>query len=138
MNANAGPGQSLKRIADVQKQLHNLEEVKYARLQQKMTECRSAQDELSKALSNDDALHGLFVDVTVRRLKSLRQEEAKLAPEIEAQARVVLEHGGRLRNSERLKDELTVELRRIEEREELERLLEAGFAQALASSEQDR
>ena len=129
---------SLKRIADVQKQLHNLEEVKYARLQQRMAECRSAQDELSKVLSNDDALHGLFVDVTVRRLKSLRQEEAKLVPEIEAQARVVLEHGGRLRNSERLKDEVTVELRRVEEREELERLLEAGFAQALASSEQDR
>lgn len=129
---------SLKRIADVQKQLHNLEEVKYARLQQRLAECRSAQDELSKVLSNDDALHGLFVDVTVRRLKSLRQEEAKLTPEIEAQARVVLEHGGRLRNSERLKDEVTVELRRIEEREELERLLEAGFAQALASSEQDR
>jgi phage terminase small subunit len=129
---------SLKRIADVQKQLHNLEEVKYARLQQRMAECRSAQDELSKALSNDDALHGLFVDVTVRRLKSLRHEEAKLVPEMEAQARVVLEHGGRLRNSERLKEELTVELKRIEEREELERLLEAGFAQALASSEQDR
>lgn len=129
---------SLKRIADVQKQLHNLEEVKYARLQQRMAECRSAQEELSKALSNDDALHGLFVDVTVRRLKSLRQEEAKLALEMEAQARVVLEHGGRLRNSERLKDELTVELKRIEEREELERLLEAGFAQALASSEQDQ
>ncbi|WP_439542354.1 hypothetical protein [Hyphomicrobium sp.] len=129
---------SLKRIADVQKQLHNLEEVKYARLQQRLAECRSAQDALSNVLSNDDALHGLFVDVTVRRLKSLRQEEAKLAPEIEAQARVVLEHGGRLRNSERLKDEVTVELRRIEEREELERLLEAGFAQALASSKQDR
>lgn len=129
---------SLKRIADVQKQLHNLEEVKYVRLQQRLAECRSAQDELSNVLSNDDALHGLFVDVTVRRLKSLRQEEAKLAPEIEAQARVVLEHGGRLRNSERLKDEVTVELGRIEEREELERLLEAGFAQALASSKQDR
>jgi phage terminase small subunit len=129
---------SLKRIADVQKQLHNLEEVKYARLQQRMAECRAAQDELSNALSDDDALHGLFMDVTVRRLKSLRQEEAKLVPEIEAQARVVLEHGGRLRNSERLKDDLTVELRRVEEREELERLLEAGFAQTLASSEQDR
>ncbi|MBX9864280.1 MAG: hypothetical protein K2Y42_16195 [Hyphomicrobium sp.] len=129
---------SLTRIADVQKQLHNLEEVKYARLQQRMAECRAAQDELAKALSSDDALHGLFVDVTVRRLKSLRQEEAKLAPEIEAQARVVLEHGGRLRNSERLKDELTVELGRIEEREELELLLEARFAQNFASSEQDQ
>jgi hypothetical protein len=129
---------SLKRIADVQKQLHNLEEVKYARLQQRMAECSSAQEELSKALSNDDALHGLFVDVTVRRLKSLRQEEAKLKLEMEAQARVVLEHGGRLRNSERLKEELTVELKRIEEREELERLLEARFAQDVASSEQDQ
>src|SRR5262249_12777979 len=102
------------------------------------TQCQSEQGELTAALSGDGALHSLFMDVTVRRIKSLQQEESKLTPQVEAQGRVLVEHGGRLRNSERLSDELAIELRRVEEREELERLLEAGFALDGASSKQDR
>jgi hypothetical protein len=78
------------------------------------------------------------MDVTVRRIKSLQQEEARLAPEVDAQARVLVQHAGRLRNSERLSEELQVEMRRVEEREELERLLESGLAIQRASSEQDQ
>lgn len=129
--------QSLKRILDVQRHLHSREEVKYARLKQELNACQGEQRALSEALSEDDALHGLFMDVTVRRIKSLQQEEARLTPEVEAQARVLVQHAGRLRNSERLAEELAVELRRAQEREELERLLESGLAVQRASSEQD-
>jgi phage terminase small subunit len=129
---------SLKRILEVQRQLHNLEELKFARLKQQLAQCQAEQRELTEALSGDDALAGLFMDVTVRRLKSLQQEENRLVPQVEAQARVLVEHGGRMRNSERLAEEVAVELRREEERRELERLLEAGFAQRGASSKQDR
>jgi hypothetical protein len=129
---------SLKRILEVQRHLHSMEELKYARLKQAITRCQGEQRELSGALSDDDALHGLFMDVTVRRLKSLQQEEQRLAPQVDAQARVLTAHGGRLRNSERLAEELQVEMRRVEEREELERLLETGLALRRASSEQDR
>lgn len=129
---------SLKRIVDVQRHLHGMEEIKYARLQQEMTRCQNEQLSLTDALSAEGALHGLFTDMTVRRLKSLQQEEARLKPAAEAQARILLEHGGRLRNSERLAEELEAELRRVDEREELERLLEAGFAQQGASSKQDQ
>ena len=129
---------TLKRILDVQKHLHSLEELKYVRLKQAVDRCREEQEAMAAALSGEGALHGLFTDVTVRRLKSLRQEESRLAPALEAQARVVLEHGGRLRNSERLALEIGIEARREEERRELEQLLEAGLAQASASSEQDR
>ncbi|MDQ8699067.1 hypothetical protein [Hyphomicrobium sp. LHD-15] len=128
---------SLKRIVEVQRHLHSLEELKYARLKQSLDQCQSEQRELANALSGEDALHGLFTDVTVRRLKSLQQEETKLLPVMEAQARVLLAHSGRLRNSERLSEELAVELRRVEEREELEELLEARFALSGASSKQD-
>lgn len=127
----------LKRIVEVQRHLHSLEEVKYARLQQKLAECRNMQAELTEALSTDEALRGLFVDMTVRRIKSLRQEEAALIPQIEAQARVMIQQGGRLRNAERLAEDVDVDVQRIEEREELDRLLEAAFARDLASSEQD-
>ncbi|MCC7253298.1 hypothetical protein [Hyphomicrobium sp.] len=129
---------SLKRILEVQRHLHNVEELKFARLKQQAARCQSEQQALTEALSNDGALHGLFLDMTVRRIKSLQQEERRLAPEIEAQARVLVEHGGRMRNSERLAEELARELARDDERRELERLLEAGFARRSASSEQDR
>lgn len=127
----------LKRIVEVQRHLYNLEEVKYARLTSELSRLQTAQEELRQAFSNDEALQGLFIDVMVRRLKSLQQDETKLKPLIDAQARVMLEHGGRLRNSERLAEDLAVDVRRVEEKDELERLLEAAFAQELASSEQD-
>ncbi|MBN8911418.1 MAG: hypothetical protein J0H65_05025 [Rhizobiales bacterium] len=129
---------SLKRILEVQRHLHNVEELKFARLKQKVDQCRSEQQALSDALSGEGALHGLFLDMTVRRIKSLQQEEGRLMPELEAQARVLVEHGGRMRNSERLSEELSREVRREEERRDLEALLEARLAQDSASSEQDQ
>ncbi len=59
----------------------------------------------------------------MRRIKSLRDEENRPVPQIEAQGRVLVEHNARMRNSERLADELAVELRREQERKELEELL---------------
>lgn len=129
---------SLKRILNVQKHLHNIEELKYVRAKQNIDRCRDEQRAMADALSDDGALHGLFTDMTVRRLKSLRQEEARLVPKLEEQARVLLEHGGRLRNSERLAREIGIEHAREEERRELERLLESGLAQSRASPKQDR
>lgn len=128
---------SIKRVLQVQKHLHAREELKYVRLTQRLHALQEAQGELTNALSSDDALHGLFMDVTVRRLQSLRLEESQLAPLIEVQARILSEHGARLSNSERLSAELEGELRRVEERLELEQVLEAGLAHRGASSEQD-
>lgn len=128
---------SLKRILEVQRHLHNVEELKLARLKQQVLQCQSEQRALAAALSEDGALRDLFLDVTARRIKSLQQEESRLAPALEAQARVLIEHGGRMRNSERLSEELAVEVAREDERRELEQLLEARFARDGASSEQD-
>lgn len=129
---------NLKRVLKVQKQLHALEELKYVRLQQKVLQCQEEQRDLTNSLSSDDALHGLFLDMTVRRVQALRLEEARLAPLVETQLRVLSEHSARLSNSERLSAELGEELKRNDERLELEQLLEAGFAQSGASSKQDR
>lgn len=128
---------TLKRVLQVQKRLHALEELKYVRLKQKAQTCQDEQRALAEALSDDDALHGLFLDMTVRRVQTLQLEEARLAPLIEAQARVLGEHTARLSSSERLSEALGEELKREEERLELEKLLEARFAQSGASSEQD-
>jgi hypothetical protein len=127
-----------ERILGVQKQLHRIEELKYAQIQQKLSRAETDQVELTQALSQDDALHGLFVDVTVRRRAALRQEAARLGAELESQAKALLEHGGRLKNAERLKDDLAVEIRRADERKELERILEVALVKGDASLKQDR
>lgn len=127
-----------ERIVDVQKQLHRIEEVKYAQIQQKIARAEQDQLELTEALSADDALHGLFVDVTVRRLIGLRQAVAQLGEELKEQAKALIAHGGRLKNAERLKDSLDVEIRRIDERKDLERILEVTLARDHASLKQDR
>lgn len=129
---------SLKRILEVQRHLHSVEELKFARLKQRVTRCESEQEALTEALSDNGALHSLFMDVTARRIQSLRQEAARLAPQLEAQARVLAEHGGRMRNSERLAAEVFAEQQREEERQDLEWLLEARLARPGASPEQDR
>lgn len=129
---------TLKRILEVQKHLHSLEELKFARLQQQVAHCQSEQQSLTQALSGESALHALFMDVTVKRIKSLQQQEVRLGVEVEKQGKVLIEHGGRMRNSERIADELAVEIRREQERKDLEQLLEAGFAARGASPEQDR
>jgi hypothetical protein len=127
-----------ERILSVQKQLHRIEELKYAQIQQKLARAETDQLELTQALSEDEALHGLFVDVTVRRLVALRQEAARLGEALKSQAKALLEHGGRLKNAERLKDDLEVEIRRVDERKELERILEVSLAKGDASLKQDR
>ena len=127
---------SLKRIIEVQRQLHNLEELKLARLQQEVTRCQNERKELANAASTQESLEGLFADLTARRMKALHQQEARLMPQVNAQAKVVLEHGGRMRNSERLAEELMVEVRREDERLMLEELLEVDFARQFASYKQ--
>lgn len=127
-----------KRILEVQKQLHRMEELKFAQLQQRLARLEHEQLELTQALSEDGALHGLFVDMTVRRLLALKQEASRLVPEWREQARRLIEHGGRVRNAERLKDTLDLDLRRAGERKELEEILDVGLARGDASLKQDR
>ena len=127
-----------ERIVNVQKQLHRIEEIKYAQIQQKLVQAETDQLELTRALSEDEALHGLFVDMTVRRLTALRQTAARLGAELEEQAKALIEHGGRLKNAERLRDDLGVEVRRVDERKELERILEVTLIRGDASLKQDR
>jgi uncharacterized small protein (DUF1192 family) len=126
-----------RRILEVQRQMHRLEEVKFAQLQQRMARLEKEQLELTQALSQDDALHGLFVDVTVRRIAALKAEANRLKPEWQARAEKLIEHGGRVRNAERLSDELDLELRRLAERAELEEVLEVGIVRTDASLKQD-
>ncbi len=128
---------SARRILEVQRQLHRLEELKYALVQQQLAKAEQEQLELTQALSEDGALHSLFIDMSARRLTALRQEAGRLAAEREVRARSLLAHAGRLKNAERLADDLELELRRAGERAELEEVLDVALASD-ASLKQDR
>lgn len=133
-----GRSQSAKRMLEVQKHLHSVEELKYLRLKQQIDKCETEQRELTEALSSEDALHGLFLDMSVRRIKALKQEEIRLMPLLQEQARVLVDHGGRIKNTERLVKELEYEELRAEERSDLEEILEVMLAKGSASLKQDR
>ena len=133
-----GRSQSAKRMLEVQKHLHSIEELKYLRLKQQIDTCETEQRELTEALSSEDALHGLFLDMSVRRIQALKQEEIRLMPLLQKQARVLVEHGGRIKNTERLVEELEYEERRADERSDLEEILEVMLAKGSASLKQDR
>jgi hypothetical protein len=130
--------QSAKRMLVVQKHLHSIEELKYLRLKQQIDKCETEQRELTEALSGEDALHGLFLDMSVRRIQALKQEEIRLMPLLQNQERVLVDHGGRIKSTERLVEELEYEERRAEERSDLEEILEVTLAKGSASLKQDR
>jgi glutamine phosphoribosylpyrophosphate amidotransferase len=128
---------SAHRILAVQKQLHRIEELKLAQFQKRVAMLENEQADLMGALSEDDALQGLFIDMTVRRLTASRLQVSQLEPELEAASKSVLEHAGRVRNAERLADELDEELRRAAERQDLEDILEISLTSEDASLKQD-
>jgi hypothetical protein len=127
-----------KRLFEVQRQLHRIEELKFAQLQKRLADLEAEQLELTRALSEDGALHGLFFDMTVRRLIAARQEIARLLPEQQAQARILIAYAGRMRHAERLAETLDLDLRRTRERSDLEEILDVSLASADASLKQDR
>jgi hypothetical protein len=89
-------------------------------------------------LSSDDALHGLFLDMSVKRIQALKLEEGRLMPLLQRQSRVLVDHGGRVKNTEKLVEELQYEERRAEERSDLDEIIEVTLAKQSASLKQDQ
>lgn len=125
-------------MLEVQKHLHSIEELKYLRIKQELDKCEAEQRELTDALSAEDALYGLFLDMSVKRIQALKQEEIRLMPLLQRQARVLVDHGGRVKNTERLVEELEYEERRAAERSELDEIIEVTLAKGSASLKQDQ
>jgi hypothetical protein len=129
---------SAQRILGVQRQLYRLEEMKLVQLQRRLAGIEREQLELTSALSDDGALQSLFIDMTVRRLRALRQEASRLTREVEEKVTTLARHAGRVRHAERLADALETDLRRAGERTALEEVLDVAVARSDASLKQDR
>lgn len=113
------------RIIRVQKHLHRNAELQLANLQRQERELKTAQEELMQTMSDTDALHGLFVDIMAKRLKTLAVEEARTQTAIVEQRAITVEKALQVKRTEKVYARMKDESRRVQEKMDLAAILEA-------------
>jgi hypothetical protein len=108
-----------RRILAAAQQLHRIEQWQMANLERRLAELDAMQLELINALNDTNALHGLFIDATARRLSSIAEEAERVARAKEAQSLKVKEHATRVKMCERLALDREQEFERHKEGKDL-------------------
>jgi hypothetical protein len=124
----------VKRILQVQKQMHQIAEWKLAKLQQRGVEIDEAQVDVIRSLNDKSSFHGLFVDSMARKLNRLSKESDELAREQQEQAERVLAEARRAMTTERFSRKLDREQKRAAEKLRFRTILEAFIGRGGASS----
>jgi hypothetical protein len=124
----------IHRILDVQQQLHRIEEWRLADLDRALLALAATEQELIRALNEDDALQGLFLDAMARRLRSLGEEASRVGQQRDEQSARLLEHGARKVCAERLAETLDRELARAGDKRNLLDAIERFIAPAAQAS----
>ncbi len=117
-----------RRILTARQQQHRIEQWKLAELQRELADLTSAQLEIISALNDNDALHGLFIDATARRLGTLAEAAERVTRKATDQSVRTTEHAVRVRASERLERAVAQELERELEGKELLDIIEQYLA----------
>jgi hypothetical protein len=104
-----------RRILAAEQQLHRIEQWKLADIERRMADLDTQQVELIGALNETNALHGLFIDATARRLSSIAEEAERVGRERDGQALKLKEHGTRVKMCERLALDRQLEFEREKE-----------------------
>jgi hypothetical protein len=125
--------QKIQRIVKAQEQLKLAEEWRLRSLEGQLAEARTSERELLTSLGADNALHGLFLDATVRRLRTVAEEAERLGNQRERQSRKLLASAARLKAAEQLSATAENESRRDIEKKELHDLIEQLVDRADAS-----
>lgn len=118
------------RILKVQQQLHRAEEWRLAEIEQQLQSLETGQQELIDGLNSETGLQGLYMDATVRRIKSLGDAARTAETDRAIQSGRVLETGSRLKAAERLMQRAEADARREEEESQLKEAVERLAAQA--------
>jgi hypothetical protein len=113
-----------RRVLSAQQQLLRIEQWKVAELQRRLAALEASQVELIGALNDTNALHGLFIDATARRLGSLAEEAERVAREAHTQSLKANEHAARVRIADRLAQAIVEDEERAAERKELMEIIE--------------
>lgn len=126
--------QRARRLLALQQQLHRIERWRLLDLEHKSAELDRERRELIAALNQDDALQGLFLDATARRLLSLAQQADEIAREEAAQQARVAEQAVLVACSERLAETEEETARHASERKALEDVIERAVGAATQAS----
>ncbi len=124
----------IHRILGVQQQLHRIEEWRLADLDRTLSHLAASEQDLIRALNEDDALQGLFIDATARRLTSLSEEAARVNEEKAAQAQRLMEHAVRKACAERLAAVVDREVARTADQRQLLEAIERFVSPAAQAS----
>jgi hypothetical protein len=122
------------RILDVQQQLHRIEEWRLADLDRALLALAASEQELIRALNEDDALQGLFIDAMARRLASIAEQAARVGEEKTAQEQRLLEHAARKVCAERLVQAVDREVAQAADKRALLDAIERFIAPAAQAS----
>ena len=122
--------QRVRRILSVQEQLHKVEQYRLAEVQQHLAHLVQDQRALISSLNAEHGLEGLFMDATVRRLKSLADRERTATLSQDEQEARTREVGAKVGVAQRLFDTAAQQARRAEEADELAQTIERAAAQA--------
>ena len=124
----------IHRILDVQQQLHRIEEWRLADLDRTLLALAASEQELIRALNEDDALQGLFIDAMARRLASIAEQAARVGEEKTAQEQRLLEHAARKVCAERLVQAVDREVAQAADKRNLLDAIERFIAPAAQAS----
>lgn len=122
-----------RRIMETLQQLHRIEQWKMADLERRLADLEKMQVDLISALNDTNALHGLFIDNTARRLSSTAEEAERVARAKEAHALKLKEHAARVKMTERLTLAHDQEAAREKEAKELMEVVEQAVGRKPAS-----
>lgn len=114
----------IQRIVKAQAQLKLAEEWRLRGLQGRLAEIEAGERELLASLGTDNALHGLFLDATARRLRSVAEDAARTTEQRDQQSRQLLASATRLKSAERLSEAAEREAERDVEKKDLLDLIE--------------
>lgn len=114
----------IRRIVNAQEQLKIAEEWRLRSLESQLAEAEISERELLASLGADNALHGLFLDATARRLRTVAEDVARTRKHGELQSEKLLASATRLKAAERLSAGAEREAQRETERNNLLDLIE--------------
>ncbi|WP_445502362.1 hypothetical protein [Microvirga sp. G4-2] len=115
----------IDRLIKVQQHLHKSAELKLANLRRQESELKAAQEETLETMGASDVLHGLFVDILAKRLKTLSLEETRTQTAIIEQKALTVEKALQVKRTEKVYSRLKEDHRRGEEKKGLIAILES-------------
>ena len=126
--------QRTRRVLALQEQLHRVERWKLLDLQRRAAELDALRHELIAALNDSDALQGLFLDATARRLMSIAREVDEIGRKEQLQIVRVGEHATRVACAERLSEAVDRQAARASEKQALLEVIERLVGTATPAS----